>query len=833
MKFIQQEFNHFVLSHHIIGIFEQPITLVSGRKSHWYVNWRNVFNNPYHLEKVAQFILGFTKDKGFQPDCFYGVPEGATKLGIITQYLWAMSNVAGGSTEGKLSFHQRNVVLPMGRAKPKEHGAPQDKYFVGMPQGKVIVLEDTTTRGESLLKSVQQLQAAGINVIAALNLTNRNVKRDDGTTIADALHRLGVQYYALSNALDLLPDVVRELKPSPEVILHIEKEFEQYGIRKIGFDRQKYSQNKTSLTISLTAKQQAARKKICLPLDDLYTLEDVQQRIEDLSPYVGMFKIGKELFTRFGPEVVLLAKKYGDVFLDLKYHDIPTTVRLACKAAAELGVSILTVHASGGKEMMQAAVQGVKEGTSLGASPPKVIAVTVLTSLTEEQMNRELNIPGKIHDQVLHLATMAKEAGCDGIVCSAADLAEMGGKLPKDMLIVTPGIQGITSLAGNDQQRVLTPGKAIAAGSSLLVIGRSITNANDHQQAALEILDDIANVLPSPKRRIDPHVHFRDEEQSYKETIAHGLQLAKEQGVDYVFDMPNTATPLLRETDVLRRLTFVPEAEKQRYFMYLGATSDITQLREAVRLVKEHPRVIGIKMYAGRSTGDLAIIEEKDQQLVYRTLAEEQYKGVLAVHCEKESCMTDTFDYHHPISHAQARPKRAEIESLKDQLLFAREEGFQGVLHICHISTPEAVELVYQMKNALNGDNRDDRENSNQMSIPFSITCGITPHHLLWDEEQMNLPQGLLYKMNPPLRKKEDVFALRELLKQGKIDWIETDHAPHQVGEKLHGCCPSGYPSLYLYKDFVEKFLPSLGLDEEQINRLTFDNIVQAFKLDV
>jgi len=286
----------------------------------------------------------------------------------------------------------------------------------------------------------------------------------------------------------------------------------------------------------------------------------------------------------------------------------------------------------------------------------------------------------------------------------------------------------------------------------------------------------------------------------------------------------------LRETDVLRRLTFVPETEKHRYFMYLGATSDHSQLREAVRLVKEHPHVIGIKMYAGRSTGNLAIIEEKDQRLVYRTLAEERYQGVLAVHCEKESCMTDTFNAHHPISHAHSRPKIAEIESLKDQLRFAQEEGFQGVLHICHISTPEAVELVYQMKNALNGDNR---ENSNQFTIPFSITCGITPHHLLWDEEQMNLPQGLLYKMNPPLRKKEDVFALRELLKQGKIDWIETDHAPHQVGEKLHGCCPSGYPSLYLYKDFVEKFLPSLGLDEEQIHRLTFDNIVKAFKLHI
>jgi len=144
--------------------------------------------------------------------------------------------------------------------------------------------------------------------------------------------------------------------------------------------------------------------------------------------------------------------------------------------------------------------------------------------------------------------------------------------------------------------------------------------------------------------RIDPHVHFRDEEQSYKETIAHGLKLAKEQGVDIVFDMPNTARPILGEADVIRRLKLVPSTEKKRYCIYIGATADEEQLKEAVDIVGEYPQVIGIKLYAGKSTGGLAVKGEDDQRKIYKVLAKSGYKGVLAVHCEKESLLKDEFD---------------------------------------------------------------------------------------------------------------------------------------------------------------------------------------------
>lgn len=315
--------------------------------------------------------------------------------------------------------------------------------------------------------------------------------------------------------------------------------------------------------------------------------------------------------------------------------------------------------------------------------------------------------------------------------------------------------------------------------------------------------------------RIDPHVHLRDEEQNYKETIAHGLTTAKKAGVDYVFDMPNTQRPILTKKDVERRLGHVPEGEKGRYFLYIGATADAAQLKDAANLVEKIKEVIGIKMFAGKSTGTLEITDEAEQRNVYQTLADCGYQGVLAVHCEKESYITDTFDSKNPITHATSRPDVAEVESVKDQLRFAKETGFGGTLHICHASTKKSVELVDEARKEM------------------KITCGVTPHHLLWDDSRMNDDHGLLYKMNPPLRSKEDVEALRGYLKEGKIDWIETDHAPHTVGEKLYDGYPSGFPSLYLYKELVEEFLPKWGLSEEQIEDITYNNIVKTFNLEI
>jgi len=262
----------------------------------------------------------------------------------------------------------------------------------------------------------------------------------------------------------------------------------------------------------LSPQERAAREMVCLPLDGLHSLAQVQALVEELSPFVGRFKVGKESFTRFGPEVVRLVHDHGaGVFLDLKYHDIPNTVRGAARAATEMGVSMFNVHAAGGLAMMLAAREGVEEAApGADAAPgtdgapgtagapkvaPKVIAVTVLTSIDDEVMNRECGVPGAVEDQVLRLAKLTEAAGLDGIVCAAADMHALRGQLRPGFLFVTPGIKGTTTPAGDDQKRVLSPGRAIAAGSSLLVVGRAITGAPDRRAAAREVLQDIAGVL--------------------------------------------------------------------------------------------------------------------------------------------------------------------------------------------------------------------------------------------------------------------------------------------------------------------------------------------------
>ncbi len=246
----------------------------------------------------------------------------------------------------------------------------------------------------------------------------------------------------------------------------------------------------------LSAAREAARAMVCLPLDGLDSLADIRERLELLGSFVGIFKIGKESYTRFGPAVIDEVHRSGSgVFLDLKYHDIPNTVRGAARAAAELGVSLFNVHAAGGRAMMEAAREGAESAAGAGRRRPKIVAVTVLTSIDEEILNTECGVPGDLETQVLRLAHLSATAGLDGIVCSALDLETLRPELEPGFMYVTPGIRGTTTPAGEDQKRVMSPGRAVAAGSSLLVIGRAITAAADQQAAAGEVLDDIAEAL--------------------------------------------------------------------------------------------------------------------------------------------------------------------------------------------------------------------------------------------------------------------------------------------------------------------------------------------------
>jgi orotidine-5'-phosphate decarboxylase len=198
-------------------------------------------------------------------------------------------------------------------------------------------------------------------------------------------------------------------------------------------------------------------------------------------------KVGHEAFTRFGPGFVrALVQRGFDVFLDLKFHDIPNTVAAACKSAASLGVWMINVHASGGLAMMQAARHALDD---FGASRPKLIAVTVLTSFESRDL-KTVGVDVALDEQVTRLALLAREAGLDGVVCSALEVPHLKAQCGADFLTVTPGIR-LAGDASNDQVRVVTPEKACALGSDYGVMGRSITRAPDPTEQLKAVLLDV------------------------------------------------------------------------------------------------------------------------------------------------------------------------------------------------------------------------------------------------------------------------------------------------------------------------------------------------------
>lgn len=210
--------------------------------------------------------------------------------------------------------------------------------------------------------------------------------------------------------------------------------------------------------------------------------------VEQLDPAMCRLKVGKELFTAAGPQLVekLIALGFG-VFLDLKFHDIPTTVAKACEAASRLGVWMLNVHASGGADMMQAA----REGVARSGHQPLLIAVTVLTSMNQSALT-QIGIQDNLQKQVLRLATLTKQSGLDGVVCSAQEAEMLRGELGADFCLVTPGIRP-KSASLDDQSRVVTPAQAIASGSNYLVIGRPITQAPNPLHALHAIHQELQN----------------------------------------------------------------------------------------------------------------------------------------------------------------------------------------------------------------------------------------------------------------------------------------------------------------------------------------------------
>lgn len=205
-----------------------------------------------------------------------------------------------------------------------------------------------------------------------------------------------------------------------------------------------------------------------------------------LDPNLCKLKVGKELFTAAGPTLIeQLVKKQFKVFLDLKFHDIPTTVAKACQAASNLGVWMINVHASGGAAMMQAALEGVNKSNH----QPFLIAVTVLTSMDQSTLT-SVGVSQKLDQQVLNLAKLSQQSGLHGVVCSGLEARLLKQNLPNDFLLVTPGIRPSTANL-DDQNRVLTPSQALNMGASYLVIGRPITQAADPIVALMAIQHEI------------------------------------------------------------------------------------------------------------------------------------------------------------------------------------------------------------------------------------------------------------------------------------------------------------------------------------------------------
>jgi len=210
--------------------------------------------------------------------------------------------------------------------------------------------------------------------------------------------------------------------------------------------------------------------------------------VEQLTPLVCAFKVGKELFVSAGPDLVRRIRATGaSVFLDLKFHDIPNTVARAVQAATQLDVQMLSVHTSGGREMMRAAEQAARETAHrLGRPPPLVLGVTVLTSLDSNQL-AEIGVSANVGHQVERLASLAVAAGLRGLVCSPLEIARLRQMIPADVLLVTPGIRPHDAKK-DDQKRTLSPPEALAAGANWLVIGRPIYAAENPRAAAENIL---------------------------------------------------------------------------------------------------------------------------------------------------------------------------------------------------------------------------------------------------------------------------------------------------------------------------------------------------------
>ena len=325
---------------------------------------------------------------------------------------------------------------------------------------------------------------------------------------------------------------------------------------------------------------------------------------------------------------------------------------------------------------------------------------------------------------------------------------------------------------------------------------------------------------------IDPHVHLRDGSERAKETLEHGLGVAWRAGLDGVFEMPNTDPPLAGRDAIARRIDDADLAIDRLgigifHGIWAGLTPDPAQIEDVVRSWAEmRPRVAGLKLFAGPSTGGLGVTDLETQRAVWTRLAELGFDGVVAVHCEKEEAFarlsdgSPDWDPARPSSWSAARPPGAETASVEDQIGLSGEAGFRGTVHVAHVSVPDALEAITRARAA-----------------GRRVTCGLTPQHALLSADDLDRPDGVLLKTNPPLRPAPMPGLMLQALLDGAIDWVESDHAPHTLGDKRERHA-SGIPVLHFWPRFVA-ILRERGIPPDLLARVTHEAACETLQAAV
>ena len=339
---------------------------------------------------------------------------------------------------------------------------------------------------------------------------------------------------------------------------------------------------------------------------------------------------------------------------------------------------------------------------------------------------------------------------------------------------------------------------------------------------------------------IDSHVHCRDGYQSHKETIAHARRVCERRGIHGIFDMAANSDPPVTTRDLFRLRVLVAEQHPSPVYhgVFLGLTYEPSQIEEAARCAEEYSFnnavnngkrsfAAGLKLFAGTtfsgsSFRKLNVTEVSQQRTVFETLLKIKYRGVVDVHCEKDFLMhSELWDSKNPITHSYARPEDCEISSIEDIAKIAHETGFEGRLHIVHVTTPVSVDIVDYYRKLI------------------SVSCAVTPWHLLLNNEMMNKHGGICLKVNPPLRSPETREKLLDCFKRNLIDILESDHAPHSYEEKTGGLNKdkkpqyfSGIPCLPWWQFLIGKLMEK-GITKEQIERTTHDRVNEIFGTNI